>query len=64
MATTPKQELITTLDAMWKALEIRDGGALTGLRLAQLTALVDYARTLAPKVGEMAKPRKGKGGAA
>ena len=60
MATTPKQELITILQAMWEAVETPDDGALTGLRLAQLTALVNYARTLAPKVGEMAKPRKGK----
>jgi len=54
---SPKQELIITLDAAWKLF---DTGDPAPVRLAQIRGLVDHARALALRVGELAKPRKGK----
>jgi hypothetical protein len=55
MNLTPKQEIIVTLEAAWKLL---DGAEPPAVRLAQMRGLVDHARALAQRVGEMAKARK------
>ena len=51
---SPKQELILTLDTACTLLKAGDAPAV---RLAQLHGLIDHARALALRVGEVSKPR-------
>jgi hypothetical protein len=55
MTLSPKQELVVTLEAAWRLL---DGAEPPAVRLAQLRGLLDHARALAQRVGEMAKTRR------
>ena len=58
---TPKQELILTLDAAWKLVELSNAPPVGfSLRLVQLRGLLDHARALALRVGSVSKPRKEK----
>ena len=55
MTLSPKQELIVTLDAAWKLV---DAGDPPAVRLAMMRGVLDHARALAQRVGEVAKPRR------
>ena len=55
MTLSPKQELVVTLDAAWKLI---DAGDPPAVRLAMMRGLLDHARALAQRVGEVAKPRR------
>jgi len=60
MTLSPKQELIVTLDEMWKLTESFGGGPPPVVRLVQIRGLLDHARALALRVGEETRVRKAK----
>jgi hypothetical protein len=54
MNLSPKAELIVTLEAAWKLLE---GADPAPVRLAQIRGLIDHARAVVQRVGEVARAR-------
>jgi hypothetical protein len=53
---SPKKELQLTLEAAWKL--IVEGSDKPAITLAQIRGLVDHARALAQRVGEVSRVRK------